>query len=109
MNIIRVRLEKALALTQDRSVYNQTVRGGRRRGSYRNGVHALPLHMTTRMTQQMMNRLDALCARLNCERGMIVRDALEFYLGMAEAEFAEHGDSNPVPTRKKREPYGKRV
>jgi hypothetical protein len=101
MNIIRLRLEKTLRLAHPTSVHQQRRLGSRRRGSYTPGLDALPHRVTVCFSNQLKADLDALCTALNIERGIVVRDALAFYLAMAKDEFAAN-ESLPTPVRPSR-------
>jgi len=101
MNIIRLRLEKTLRLAHSTSVHQQRRLGSRRRGSYMPGLDALPHRVTVCFSDKLKADLDALCTTLNIERGIVVRDAVAFYLAMAKDEFAAN-ESIPTPVRPSR-------
>jgi hypothetical protein len=99
VNIILGRLTRALTLATQTSVYHQKQHEGRRRGSYKNGVSRYEEGVNVRMTSAMKQRLDGLCATMQVERGLVIRDAVEFYLGMAEQELGSLG-SLETPVRR---------
>jgi hypothetical protein len=107
MNIIQRRIEKALRLLYPTSIYHQTT-AGRRRGSYRRGVARLPHIVGVKVTTDTLERLGELARVLNVERGLIIRDALEMYLSIADTEFKENpiveptGLITPKPKRRGR-------
>ena len=108
-HIIRNRLTKALHVSS--SAYRQSVRAkaAKRRGTYRNGVVAYPETIHVRTTTEQLARVERLCQALRLERAIVFRDALEVYLTIAEAEFAENNelpDLTPVvrKPRKRKSP-----
>jgi hypothetical protein len=87
MRIIETRITKALALTARTSVPRQNANPDRRRrGAISRGSTEHMYPVSVRLSGDLKRALDRLCADLNVERGMILRDALKFYLGMAEQE-----------------------
>lgn len=89
MNIIQLRIEKALTLKRESSVYHQKKLRSRRRATYERGVVRLPDALRFRITDELKARLETLCQALHVERGLVIRDALEMYLGIAEIEMKE--------------------
>jgi len=86
MQIIAADLERALRLTDKRCVKQQAHRKGRRRQSIKRGVHEKKLSVTVRMEPDLKRRLDAIADRQNIALGVVLRCAVDFYLGMAEQE-----------------------
>lgn len=86
MNIIQRRIARVFKLKDPYSERRRTERGKRKRISNdRNGVE-LYLPVSVRLSGPQISKLDSLCSKLNVERGPVMRDAIEFYLGMAEQE-----------------------
>jgi predicted transcriptional regulator len=87
MNIIERRLTKSLALQYKTSIDEQNRKQPRRRrASYKKGVAALPHSIKFRAGDRLKEDLDALCEDVGIERGIVIREALEFYIGMARQE-----------------------
>ena len=89
MNIVRLRLERALKARFATTVAQRERTGRRRRSSYKRGEATLVHKMEIRIDTATKLKLEAMCKHLNSERGVIVRDAIAMYLGIAEGEFAE--------------------
>ncbi len=101
VNIIKNRITRGLALEYKTSINHQAKRNfRRRRGSYKKGVTALPHSINFRVGDELKGKLDALCAELGVERGVIVRDALEVYVGIARQEGLA-ADNCPTTLRRK--------
>ena len=91
-NIIRKRLAKQLALNGDKSKYAQYRNPTRKRKSgYKKGVRRLSQTRAVMLTVELDNRLTLVCEKFLVQRGAVIRDALEFYLDLAEPEMADAG------------------
>ena len=103
MDIIRLRLAKALRLNSKNSVYAQYRNPERKRkAGSKKGMRTLTKHLSIMMTPEGLQALDELCDRYTVQRGVVIRDALDFYLGMAAQEAREVGplrgiDALPTP------------
>ncbi len=96
MSIIKGRLTRAVSVTLPTSVATRARNpNSARRGSYTKGVSLFPHHVGFRLNDNLWLRLQALCAETRVERGVVIRDALNFYLGIAEQEGLKVSD---VPT-----------
>lgn len=96
LNIIRRRIAKILQLKGPfRPGRSEEYNSKRRRGTFTRGATDLPIVVNTRLTQELSDRLESLCTKLRVQKGPIIRDALDFYLGMAEQEVL---DIDPVTT-----------
>lgn len=94
MNVVRLRIEKALRLAYATSRYAQNRDTSRkRRGTYKRGVIAFPHSIHTKLSDELKERLDRLCALHNIERGVVIRDALTLWLDVVEKE-----PDDPIPT-----------
>lgn len=92
LNIIRMRLAKALQLNHKTSLYFQKRNPDmRRRASYKNGENNLPIRRSFTMSIELDTRLEDICDRYKIQRGVILRDALDFYLGVAAEEYKDIG------------------
>lgn len=100
MNVIKNRITRALGITLESSLYHQRKRGGPRRGPHQRGVIALPHSVNVRFSSDLKGALDTFCAQMEVERGIVVRDAVAFYLGMAEQEGVDLKDC-PTTVRKR--------
>lgn len=89
LSIIRTRLTRALRLNTERSIKQQRLNPTRpRRQSYIRGTDNRVVTSFS-CPKGLLARLDKLCKQLVVQRGVVVRDALEFYLGIAEQEIEE--------------------
>lgn len=108
-HIIRNRLIRALLVSATDSYQRARAHRVKRRGTHQNGVVAYSESLRFRTTEEELERLDRLCVALKIERSVIIRDALDVYLSIAEAEFSENNelpDLAPVvrKPRRKRKP-----
>jgi predicted DNA-binding protein len=94
MRIIATRLEKRVRVRYPTSIRNQQ-KVARRRGTYQRGVTALPVGLRVKVSQDLADRLIRLCDSLRVERSMVIRDAIEQYIAIAEMEELEE---RTVPT-----------
>lgn len=111
-HIIRNRLGRALAVSAAGKHQRVRAQQSKRRGTYQRGVVVYPEHVHFRTTAEQFERLERVCLALKTERAIIIRDALDIYLSIAEAEFSENNelpDLAPVvrKPRRKRKPVTK--
>jgi hypothetical protein len=97
VNIIKARIERMVRLSIQASVRQREVANGKRRPSYRKGQVTLPHYYSCRLSTEIRDRLEAMAALMNVEKGAIFRDALRMYLDIAEEEFAK--DEPPESAR----------
>lgn len=92
MNIIRRRLAKALRLNEAKSQYMQRRNPERKRKAMSvRGTRLLTAHLSVMISPELLARLDELCGQFTVQRGVVIRDALDFYLNMAAKEVEEVG------------------
>lgn len=92
MNIIRRRLAKALQLHGAQSQYAQKRNPDRKRKAMSpRGERLLTKHLSIMVSEEQLAALDKVCDRFVVQRGVVIRDALDFYIGMANQEIDEAG------------------
>ena len=89
MQIIAGRLERMVRVKYKTSIdaQNRDQNPNRRRKpTYQRGVVAMSAVIAAKIPPELLARLDALCTAQRVKRSVVIRDALDFYLGMAEQE-----------------------
>lgn len=87
MNIIRSRLAKAIRVYHPTTLNVQKRHPDRlRQVSHIKGVVSLPIKLNFMVSEDQNKRLNQLADDLRIKRGVLLRDALDFYLGMARQE-----------------------
>lgn len=101
-NIIRTRLERMLLLGWPTTAHRrrQSPEKLRRGAHHKNGKTYTPVCLSLRPDQ--LERLDKICETFKVARGVIVRDALELWLGIAEEEQATAKGLIEPPQRKRK-------
>lgn len=92
LNLIRNRLARALILHGEKSKYAQRRNPDRKRkASFTRGSSKLTVHLSFLCAPEQAIRLLALCEKYKVQKGVVIRDALDFYLGIAEGEYEDVG------------------
>lgn len=89
--IFKKRLARSLGLSCPKAIkrLKASPDSKRRAGFTRGAPPVLVRPVNVKLTEKDFQRLETICSRLRVQRGVIIRDALEFYLGMVEQEVLE--------------------
>jgi hypothetical protein len=90
MHIIKQRLTRAVRLTYHGERRHKDFQP--RRTSKTTGVVVYDVHLNVLITTAMRARVKTVCAKMNVAQSPLLRDAIEFYVGMCEMEIAENGN-----------------
>jgi hypothetical protein len=102
LNIIKHRLQRAVRLTYS-GERHRTTDFAPRRTSKVAGRIVYDQHLNVLITKAMHHQIKSVCDELGMSMAPLLRDAIEFYLGMAQAEIGESkGESGWFPQPKRR-------